>query len=148
MMENKWNNRFMDMAKAVSLWSKDPSTKVGAVAVGSKKQILATGFNGFPRGISDTIERLENREIKYDYIVHAEKNLIYNASYTGTSLDGAAIYVYGLPVCLECAKGIIQVGISEIYVSKECLMSKPNWYDSWLKSKAMFEEVGLFVDLV
>lgn len=143
-----WNSRFMGMAKAVSMWSKDPSTKVGAVVVGNKKQILATGYNGFPRGIDDNPERLENRELKYKFVVHAEMNAIYNASYTGTSLDGSKLYVYGLPVCRECCKGIIQVGIKEVYISKECLLAKPDWYESWLQSKEIFDEAGVFIGMV
>ena len=100
----------MELAKAVASWSKDPSKKIGAVAIGSKGQVLAQGFNGFPRGIDDNDERLNDRETKYKYVVHAEMNLIYNATFNGISLDGSTVYVYGLPICSECAKGLIQVG--------------------------------------
>ena len=143
-----WNLRFMDLAKQVSTWSKDPSKKIGAVVVGSKRQILSTGYNGFPRGIEDTDERLNDRNLKYKYVVHAEMNAIYNATYTGTSLDGASMYVYGLPICHECAKGIIQVGIKEVFIDRKSLLDKPNWYDSYLKSKEMFDAVGITIKLV
>ena len=143
-----WNLRFMDLAKQVSTWSKDPSKKIGAVVVGSKRQILSTGYNGFPRGIEDTDERLNDRDLKYKYVVHAEMNAIYNATYTGTSLDGASMYVYGLPICHECAKGIIQVGIKEVFIDRKSLLDKPNWYDSYLKSKEMFDDVGITIKLV
>ena len=143
-----WNLRFMDLAKQVSTWSKDPSKKIGAVVVGSKRQILSTGYNGFPRGIEDTDERLNDRDLKYKYVVHAEMNAIYNATYTGTSLDGASMYVYGLPICHECAKGIIQVGIREVFIHRKSLLDKPNWYDSYLKSKEMFDDVGITIKLV
>ena len=143
-----WNLRFMDLAKQVSTWSKDPSKKIGAVVVGSKRQILSTGYNGFPRGIEDTGERLNDRDLKYKYVVHAEMNAIYNATYTGTSLDGASMYVYGLPICHECAKGIIQVGIKEVFIDRKSLLDKPNWYDSYLKSKEMFDDVGITIKLV
>jgi dCMP deaminase len=143
-----WNLRFMDLAKQVSTWSKDPSKKIGAVVVGSKRQILSTGYNGFPRGIEDTDERLNDRDLKYKYVVHAEMNAIYNATYTGTSLDGASMYVYGLPICHECAKGIIQVGIKEVFIHRKSLLDKPNWYDSYLKSKEMFDDVGITIKLV
>lgn len=136
------------MAELVSTWSKDPSTKVGAVVVGSKRQILATGYNGFPRGIDDTDERLTNRDLKYNYVVHAEMNAIYNASYTGTLLDGSSIYVHGLPVCNECCKGIIQVGINRVFVSEGCLSKKPHWYESWEKSERMFAEAGVEIEFV
>jgi dCMP deaminase len=142
---NKWHDRYMEMAHKVSEWSKDPNTKVGAVAVGSKGQILSQGFNGFPRGILDTDERLNDRETKYMYVVHAEMNVIYNATYNGVSLDKADLYVYGLPVCSECCKGIIQVGIKTVYVSKECLELRPHWQESWMRSVDMFSEAGIEV---
>lgn len=143
-----WNLRFMDLAQQVSTWSKDPSKKIGAVVVGPKRQILSTGYNGFPRGIEDTHDRLNDRDLKYKYVVHAEMNAIYNATYTGTSLDGASMYVYGLPICHECAKGIIQVGIKEVFINRKSLLDKPNWYDSYLKSKEMFDDVGITIKLV
>lgn len=141
----KWNERYMQMAKEVSLWSKDPNTKVGAIAVGDKGQILSQGYNGFPRGIFDLPERLNDRETKYKYVVHAEMNVIYNATYSGVSLDGAKLYVYGLPVCSECAKGIIQVGVKEVYVSQECIDLRPHWFESFQHTLDMFNEAGIKV---
>ena len=113
---DKWDNRYLSLAKEVATWSKDPSTQVGAVTVGAKKEVLSQGFNGFPRGIKDTDERYNHRETKYKFVVHAEMNAIYNATYSGTSLDGATLYIYGLPICSECAKGIIQVGIKKVVI--------------------------------
>jgi dCMP deaminase len=145
---DKWANRYMSMAKEVSSWSKDPNTKIGAIAVGSKGQILSQGFNGFPRGIFDFEERLNDRETKYKYVVHAEMNVIYNATYSGISLDGAKLFVYGLPVCSECCKGVIQVGISEVYISEECLNLRPHWHESWLQSAEMFSEANVKVYVI
>jgi len=138
---SKWDKRYLSLAKEVSTWSKDPSTQVGAVTVGSKKEVLSQGFNGFPRNINDTDERYNNRETKYKFVVHAEMNAIYNATYSGTSLDGATLYVYGLPICSECAKGIIQVGIKKVVVEKSKELN--NWNDSVKLSKAMFDEAGV-----
>ena len=112
----KWRNRYLLLAKHFSTWSKDPSTQVGAVAVSDNGLILSEGWNGFPRGIRDTQDRLVDRQTKHDYVVHSEKNLIYNATYNGVSLLNSNLYVYGLPVCSECAKGVIQVGIKSVYV--------------------------------
>ena len=70
-MSNKWDKRFLELAKHISDWSKDPSTKVGCVVVGEDREIRSTGFNGFPRGIEDKIERREEREQKYPMICHA-----------------------------------------------------------------------------
>ncbi|SMN16303.1 dCMP deaminase [uncultured Candidatus Thioglobus sp.] len=138
---NKWDRRYLSLAKEVSTWSKDPSTQVGAVTVGSKKEVLSQGFNGFPRGIHDTDERYNNRDTKYKLVVHAEMNAIYNATYSGTSLDGATLYVYGLPICSECAKGIIQVGIKKVVVEKSKELD--NWNESVQLSKEMFDESGV-----
>ena len=52
---DKWDNRYLRLAKEVSTWSKDPSTKVGAVAV-LNGSVLAQGYNGFPRYILDDPE--------------------------------------------------------------------------------------------
>lgn len=138
---NKWDERYLGLAREVSTWSKDPSTQVGAVTVGDKKEVLSQGFNGFPRGIDDSNERYDDREKKYKFVVHAEMNAIYNATYRGTSLDGATLYVYGLPICSECAKGIIQVGIKKVVVEKTKELN--NWNESVELSKKMFDEAGV-----
>lgn len=141
-----WNDRYLSLAKEISTWSKDPSRKIGAVAVGSKGQILAQGYNGFPRGILDRADRYENKPMKYKLVVHAEMNVIYNATYNGISLDGADLYVYGLPVCSECAKGIIQVGIKNVYI--EVPGETPdNWKESYNLTERMFKEAGVSVTI-
>jgi dCMP deaminase len=145
---NTWSKRYLKLAEEVSQWSKDPNTKVGAVVVGSKGQILSQGYNGFPRGIADTPTRLKNRDVKLSLVVHAEMNAIYNATYSGVSLDDAVIYIHGLPACSECAKGIIQVGIRKVVVSKQCIEARPHWNDSWKKSVAMFAEAGVAVTVI
>lgn len=139
----KWRDRYWDIAKSVASWSKDPSRKIGAVAVDPvKKIILSTGYNGFPRGIDDHESRLDDRETKYKFVVHAEANAIYNATYSGVSLDGADLYVYGLPVCNECAKGIIQVGIKRVLILTNDEIPEI-WTESWKHSKVMFDEAGV-----
>ena len=142
-IDKKWDARFIELASHIAQWSKDPSTKVGAVAVGPKRNVLAQGYNGFPRGIFDYAERYNDKPTKYMYVVHAEMNVIYNATYNGVSLDGASLYVYGLPPCSECAKGIIQVGIKEIITETQGIPKK--WEDSWNFSKSMFDEAGVTV---
>ena len=82
---NKWDYRFIKLAKEIASWSKDPSTKVGAIAVNDKR-IIATGYNGFPKGIEDSNNRLSDRDTKLAFMVHAEKNLIYNATSHGVCL--------------------------------------------------------------
>lgn len=133
-----WHYRYMNLAKEVSTWSKDPSSQIGAVAIGPKGQVLSQGYNGFPRGIQDTEERLVNRNIKYKLVVHAEMNCIFNATYNGVSLDGSSMYVYGLPICTECCKGIIQVGIKKVYMNN--IEAPDRWKDSIGIAKDLFNE--------
>jgi len=141
-----WDYKYCELARHISGWSKDPSTCVGAVTVGDHGQILSQGYNGFPRGIRDTSKRLSDKEEKYKYMVHAEMNCIYNASLNGVSLNESTLYVYGLPVCSECAKGVIQVGVKKVIiytpeVSLEEFTGK--WLDSFTITQNMFDEAEL-----
>lgn len=145
-LSNKWDERYLDLAAGVAGWSKDPSRKIGAVAVGSKGNVLAQGFNGFPRGISDTADRYDDRTRKYELVVHAEMNVIYNASYNGVSLDGSTLYVHGLPACSECAKGIIQVGIKRVVMRDQEIPTL--WQQSWTKTESMFNEAGVSYEFI
>jgi dCMP deaminase len=140
-MYNKWDKKYIDLASHVSTWSKDPSTKIGAVAVNPKGQVLATGYNGFPRGIADSEERLNDRKLKYKYIVHAEKNIIYNATYNGISLDGSTVYISGLPCCDQCALGLIQVGVTRVVMRGD--PESPRWKESWEITKELFNEANV-----
>ena len=135
-----WDQRYLDLAEHISSWSKDPSRKIGAVAVSDHGQILSLGYNGFPRGIKDD-ERLHDRGQKYPLIVHAEMNAIYNATLNGISLRDSSLYVYGLPVCSDCARGVIQVGIRRIIMKKDLVPD--HWSDSWKLSSEMFDEAGV-----
>lgn len=143
-VESIWHSRFINLAKEYSSWSKDPSTQVGAVAIDpNTRRVLSGGYNGFPRGIVDSDERLNNRDLKHSLVVHAEMNLIYNATRSGISLEGSHLYVWGLPVCSECAKGIIQTGVSVVFVAESCVNIKPFWVESWQKTKSMLMEAGV-----
>jgi len=143
--EGKWDRRFLNLAKEISTWSKDPSTQVGAIAVKDRK-VLAQGYNGFPRKMKDLEDRYNNREEKYTYIVHAEKNVIYNATYNGVSLKDSTMYVYGLPVCSECAKGIIQCGVKRVVMLEMIVPEK--WRESFKNTKLMFDEAGVKYDSI
>jgi dCMP deaminase len=142
-MPAKHGIRYMKLAKEISTWSKDPRKQIGAVVVGHKGQVLSQGYNGFPRGIEDSLERYNDRDEKRKYVIHAEMNCIYNASFNGVSLEGNSIYVYGLPPCSECAKAIIQAGIKEVYYSADITEDFAHWEESFKVSKGMFDEVGI-----
>ncbi len=148
MIDDKWNRRFLDLAEHVSKWSKDPSTKVGAVIVNPKKVVVGMGYNGFPRGVIDRPDRLSDREQKYPMIVHAEINAILNAS---APLQGSTIFVYPtlmIPsACPSCAQAIIQVGIKELV----CWYSddlEERWHNLSGISAEMFQEAGVKVTTV
>ena len=140
-----WDKRFLKIAEEVSRWSKDPSTKVGAVIVGDKHQIVSQGYNGFPRGFQDSLERLENKEVKYMYTIHAEANALYNALYNGVCVDGCTIYVHGLPCCVECAKAIVQSGIKRVVYDTQ---SSDRWRQSTEHAFSFFKEAGVEVQYI
>ncbi len=141
-MSTKWDKRFVSLAREISTWSKDPSTKIGAVIVNDDRRILATGYNGFPKGIEDSPERYADKSTKYDHVIHAEMNAIYNATYNGTPLRDSTIYVWGLPVCNDCARGIIQVGIKRVVMSTETDIPE-KWVAAFSKSLNLFVESGV-----
>lgn len=110
----EWDKYFFNLVDAVALKSKDPSSQVGAVIINPESNaILSTGWNGFPRGVGDSIIRYEDRDTKYKLIVHAEQNAILNAARHGIKLDGSTLYVSFHP-CHVCATSIIQCGIKEV----------------------------------
>ncbi len=141
----KWNLRFMNLAKHISNWSKDESTKVGCVIVGPDKEIRSLGYNGFPRGVDDTIAERQLRPLKYEYYEHAERNAIYNANLSGSALRGCTLYVT-LPPCPDCARGIIQSGIRHVYFLKQEEKNNKNlsgWRKNICLSLEMFDEAGV-----
>jgi len=141
--DTKWNVRFMQMAQLISTWSKDQSTKVGCVIVSPQKAILSMGYNGFPRGVDDTIPARHERPTKYDFVVHAEENALLNAGRNGTRLNGGILYVT-MPPCTHCAGSIIQSGIKEIiYLEPEKQKQIPGWRDSLKYSFEMFDEANV-----
>ncbi|MGX9443904.1 deoxycytidylate deaminase [Nitrobacteraceae bacterium UC4446_H13] len=108
MTDSHWHLRFLDLARHVAAWSRDPSTQVGAVIVRPDRTIASVGFNGFPRGVEDYPDRYADRPTKYQFVVHAEANAILNAH---RSVAGCALYST-LFTCNECAKLIVQAGIA------------------------------------
>ena len=137
-MLDKWDLRFLDLAKHVSSWSKDPSTKVGAVLANSEnRRVISVGFNGFPAGVEDLEERLENREIKYEMVVHAEQNALL---FAGDRDAGCTQYVYPLPSCARCAVTIIQAGIVRVISPKT---DRDKWGESSRIAETMFSESGV-----
>lgn len=138
----KWDARFLALAAHIAGWSKDPSTQVGAVLVSQTRVVLGMGYNGFPRGIQDTPERLLNREEKYKRIVHAEANALLNAS--PSSWGGATLYATQIP-CPECTKLILQRPIWRVVAWRH--PGSPERHKHWEESIEFLEEAKVRVDL-
>ena len=107
-----WDEYFLDLADKAATRSKDHSTQVGCIIVGTDFAVLSTGYNDLPRGIGNLPERFES-PAKYLWIEHAERNAIYMAARRGTALNGSTIYMSSMP-CTDCARAIIQSGIRRI----------------------------------
>lgn len=135
-----WDLRHLKHAEQVADSSKDPSTKVGSVIIDAKRRVLGVGYNGFPRGILDSPERLGDRDVKYSLMVHAELNAILNSGDV-TRLEGATLYSSLFP-CNECAKSIIQVGITRVVTR---ISSIDRWRESNGAAAKMFREAGVEV---
>lgn len=135
-----WDEFFMGVALLAAQRSKDPSTQVGACIVNEDNKIIATGYNGAPRGYDDDKCRCWNRDggfldTKYAYVCHAELNAILNSP---IPVSKSRIYVALFP-CNECAKAIIQAGIKEvIYMSDKYKDS-----DNVIASKKMLDSCGV-----
>tara|TARA_B100000686_G_scaffold353406_1_gene458896 strand:- start:1322 stop:1759 length:438 start_codon:yes stop_codon:yes gene_type:complete len=140
-MMTDWDKRFLKLAKHISKWSKDPSTQVGCVVVGPDRELRSTGFNGLPRGIEDNDQRLNNREIKYPLICHAEENAIMHAARIGMSLKDCTAYVTW-PPCTRCARSLIQAGISTIVYPKD-IEIPDRWMEDFNLSLNMLKEANI-----
>lgn len=136
---NKWDERFLKLAEHVSGWSKDPSTKVGAVITDQQNRVISVGYNGFPAGIADTAERLNNRDEKLDLTIHAEENALLFAQ---RPLNGCNLYVWPLPPCIKCAAKIVQTGIKRV-ISPAC--KKEKWIESCEKGRTILTEARIIV---
>jgi dCMP deaminase len=123
--------------------SKDPSTKVGALVIGPAYDVRATGWNGAPRGCkADEDFRFQHRPEKYAWAAHAEANAIANAARTGTQIEGCVMLVTA-PPCMECAKLIVQAGVSRVI----CPMPDPEFAERWAghltRARQLFAECGV-----
>jgi dCMP deaminase len=143
--DTKWDLRFLEMAKLVSEWSKDPSTRCGAVIVRPDKTVASVGFNGFPKGCDDSPHLYEDRDLKLSRVVHAEQNALLNTG--GERLDGYTLFTwppgYG-PSCDRCTAHVIQAGIGRVVyrkVEEEGFSSR--WQEAVERGLDMYKEAGV-----
>ena len=142
-MKVDWDTRFIQLARHIGEWSKDRSTKVGCVIVGPNNEVRCTGYNGCPRNVDDDNEERHARPAKYIWTEHAERNAIYNAARTGVPVDGCRMYLPWCP-CMECARAIVQSGISEL-VAIEPELDDPQWGEDFKVALLLFSEAGVRV---
>lgn len=147
----KWDRRFMAIAEQVSLWSKDPGTKVGAVLV-RENAIVATGYNGLPRHMADS--NLTDRDSKLSRTIHAEMNALLNAMRQGASVAGCTLYVTPLVVCDRCAVHMVQAGIARVVVrplnplNEYSGESEVQWHRNGQLALRYFAESGVAVKVL
>jgi dCMP deaminase len=137
-----WDLKFLSLAQFVAGWSKDPSTQVGAVAVGETPNLLSLGYNGFPPGVADLPARLQERETKYRLVVHGEINALINAQFQPVTL-----YVTH-PPCVRCTVQILAYRSVKRVVSvkpSDDMLSR--WAADFEESRMLFDEAGVSLDL-
>lgn len=137
---DKWDSNFLALANTVSMFSKDPSTKVGAVIADDDHRVVSIGYNGFPKGIKDD-SRLNNRDLKYDMVVHAEANALLFAN---NPVKNCTIYTWPFQPCSRCASLIIQSGIRRVVsVSNKDF----KWKDNFNISRDILREAGVKLEI-
>ncbi len=144
-LPTKWDRRFLELAKLVSTWSKDPSTQCGTAIIRPDKTIVSVGFNGFPRGMDDNPELYLDRGAKYTRIVHSEMNAILQSK---EEVKGCSLFVYPFLTCDRCAVHIIQAGILRV-VAPICPPDKAErWSESFNFARNFYKEAGIIVSEV
>ena len=143
----KWDRRFLDMARLASTWSKDPSTKCGAVIVRPDRSIVSTGYNGFPKGCSDDPALYADRPTKLERVVHAEENAILQAK---CDVSGFIMYTWPPgpgPSCARCTSSIINAGITCVVHGHPSNANGFNerWMESIQHGLDMYEQAGVVV---
>lgn len=136
--------RYMQMALTqAQQFSKDQSTKVGALIIGlDTHEIRSTGYNGMPRGCNDSAPERQNRPEKYLWYEHAERNAIYNAARVGTPLANSLLIVTLFP-CMDCARAVVQSGVRGVITMEVAL---DRWRSHFEKSRELFNECGVQVE--
>jgi dCMP deaminase len=141
-----WDEYFINIAEQVKLKSKDIKTQIGVVVVGKDNSIVSTGYNSFPRGINDDIDERQERPEKYFWFEHAERNAIYNAARIGVSTLDTTMYMTCGMSCSDCARAIINSGISKIVLRQDRGAIGDRWNESAIRSMQMFKEAGVIVE--
>lgn len=137
---NKWDLRYLNMARLVSTWSKDPSTQTGAVIVREDKSIASVGFNGFPRSMPDTPELYNNREEKYSRIVHCEMNALL---FLSENVKNYTLYTWPFMSCDRCFVHMVQAGITRFVAPEATPELLTRWGDAFDRVRMYARETNV-----
>jgi len=140
---NKWDYRFLRLAREVATYSKDPSTQLGCVLVSPDREKVVIGYNGFPKMMEDKPEWLNNREEKYSRIIHAEVNAKNNAA---CSLKGWTNYTWPLCSCERCMVQMAGAGIVRFVAPILPDSAKVRWGDPVSKSRQYAIDMNIQFD--
>ena len=138
---NKWDLRFLEMARLVSTWSRDPSTQTGAVIVRPNKSVAGVGFNGFPQNMPDAPELYANRDEKYSRIVHCEMNALMFAK--DDSVQGYTLYTHPFMSCDRCFVHMLQAGITRFVAPQATEEQLTRWAPAFERVRRYATEAGV-----
>lgn len=141
-MNNKWDIRFIELARHIAQWSKDPSSKCGAVITDRRNRVVSVGFNGFARKTDDDPNLYLDREYKYDNVIHCEENAILSAA---RNVEGCSMYLTGAS-CSRCTARVIQVGIDRVVIpckEEDAFSFRGDWDSSFERSRKQFKDAGV-----
>lgn len=148
----KWDRRYIELARTVATWSKDPSTKVGAVLVRPNNSVASTGFNGFPPGADDSPRLYADREYKYKHVIHAERNALNFLAGSGETPAGFSVYT-SFPCCPDCVEALGRAGVRRAVSPPLPVEGKPpEWVEFWRgllrESREVAARYGLVIEEV
>lgn len=138
MNNRKWDLRFLELAKLVSTWSKDPSTQTGAVLT-QDRHIISVGYNGFPASMPDDIALYSNREEKYSRIVHCEVNALISAK---QDISGATLYTHPFLSCDRCVVQMLQAGVRRFVAPQATPEQLERWGSAFERTRKYITECG------
>lgn len=139
-----WDQRFLRLARKVALWSKDPSTQCGAILVRPDNTIASVGFNGFPFGMKDDVERYNDRAQKYPRVMHSEWNAI--RSCRDASLEGYTVYAWPMPPCDICTNSLVQKGIARVVCPQPAAEKLERWKDQFVLALGTLQQKQVIMD--
>lgn len=144
---DKWDHRFMTIAREISTWSRHPSIKVGCIVVDSDHNQLSGGYNGLPRGVDDSRILNQDQSRSTSSTVHAEANAVAAAARNGHSIKHSTAYITHAP-CSQCAALLIQAGVKRIvYADSSSIALSSRWTDSFIEASSVLAEANVQLEL-